>query len=227
MHSRKEYVCVTQLQDGFPESKIEEALDNFRGRIWQKPPVESAVARRLRVREIYSINLLEVERGGKLLLFSVDCEAGTYVRKIVSDLGLVLGTNAEMRELRRVKAGNFVEGDCVTLQELSDCKFLADKGKESLLRDWVQNLEQALHLREAFLLDESAVRACSAGIDVPAQGIARLDAGVNSGDAVALKTLKGELIGVARALLSAQEVEMLYEKNPIALDLERLVRSGF
>ena len=50
------------------------------------------------------------------MLMRVGCQAGTYIRKLCFDIGLALGTGANMEELRRTKAGPFREdGTLVTL----------------------------------------------------------------------------------------------------------------
>ena len=38
-------------------------------------------------------------------IFWVSCEAGSYIRTMCVHLGLLLGTGAQMQELRRVRSG--------------------------------------------------------------------------------------------------------------------------
>src|SRR5438477_611397 len=80
------------------------------------PPVKSAVKRQLREREIYYIDVLEVE--GREVLFRMGCQAGTYVRKWCHDVGEKLGVGANMAELVRTKAGPFKAKTMVTLQDV-------------------------------------------------------------------------------------------------------------
>ena len=90
----------------------------FLGVIKQTPPVKSRVKRQEREREIYSFDLLEQK--GKDVLFKVKCQGGTYIRKLIDDLGIELGVGAHMLELRRTSAGIFGEEDkeFVNLYEL-------------------------------------------------------------------------------------------------------------
>ena len=55
------------------------------------------------------------------ILFSVGCEAGTYIRKLCFDIGEALCSGAHMLELRRTRVGNFQEDNTlVTLQNVKD-----------------------------------------------------------------------------------------------------------
>ena len=81
--------------------------EKFMGVIKQTPPVKSRVKRQEREREIMKFKLLEVDK--RDILFHVECQGGTYIRKICDDLGRELGVGAHMLELRRVRAGIFKE----------------------------------------------------------------------------------------------------------------------
>ncbi len=76
----KEYICFMKLHADIPEEKIREALQSFVGSITQMPPVKSAVKRQLRERNIYYLEILEID--GRNVLFKVGCQAGTYIRTI-------------------------------------------------------------------------------------------------------------------------------------------------
>ena len=57
----KEYVCLMYLHRPVSEKDIRENVKKFIGKINQLPPIKSAVKRRLRTREIYSFDVLEIE----------------------------------------------------------------------------------------------------------------------------------------------------------------------
>ena len=84
----KEYVCIMHLHKKVPEAEIQNAIELFRGKIQQLPPQKSSIKRQLREREIYEFEILEIK--GKDVLFRVRCQAGTYIRKLVHDLGQTL-----------------------------------------------------------------------------------------------------------------------------------------
>src|SRR5216683_3828084 len=112
----KEYVCLMALHGDVEEKKVCEVLDEFVGDILQRPPVRAAVRRDVRKRRVYYIR--DVEIGGRDVLFRVGCQAGTYIRKLVFDVGEVLRVGAHMRELRRVRAGAFTEEQSCTLYDV-------------------------------------------------------------------------------------------------------------
>ena len=116
----KEYVCLMTMHKEMPEDQIYEIFDQFTGKIYQTPPVKSAVKRELRVRTIYYATIYEIK--GKDVLFRIGCEAGTYIRTFCHDIGEALGCGAHMAELRRTRAGPFNErnDDLVNLHDLTD-----------------------------------------------------------------------------------------------------------
>jgi H/ACA ribonucleoprotein complex subunit 4 len=114
MHKDKEYVGIMRIHEEIPEEKLKEELKNFIGKIIQLPPVRSRVKRQEREREIKTFEILEID--GKDILFKTQVEAGTYIRKLIHDLGEKIG-GAHMLELRRTKAGIFDEKTAITLYE--------------------------------------------------------------------------------------------------------------
>ena len=114
----KEYVGIMHLHKEVDDALLAETCSHFVGKIDQLPPVKSSIKRRLRQRKVYYFEILD--RMGKDVMFKAGVQAGTYIRKLVHDIGERLGCGAHMHELRRTKAGPFSEDTMVTLQELSD-----------------------------------------------------------------------------------------------------------
>jgi len=110
MKKKKTYVGVMRIHKEISEEKLKEEMAKFVGKIMQLPPVKSRVKRQEREREIYSWDLLEYDKEKKEGLFECEVEAGTYIRKLISDFGLRVG-GAHMLELRRTRAGIFSEND--------------------------------------------------------------------------------------------------------------------
>ncbi len=104
----KEYVGVARFHEEVELKKIQEIIGKkFSGKILQKPPVKSRVKREEREREIVYFELLEKDK--KDVLFKVACQGGTYIRKLIDDLGKEMDIGAHMLELRRIRAGIFSE----------------------------------------------------------------------------------------------------------------------
>ncbi|MEX0932506.1 MAG: RNA-guided pseudouridylation complex pseudouridine synthase subunit Cbf5 [Candidatus Pacearchaeota archaeon] len=136
----KEYVGVMRVHEDLSIKEIQEKIDKkFLGKIKQTPPVKSRVKRQEREREIKSFKLIEKE--GKDFLFHAEVQGGTYIRKLIDDLGKDLGVGAHMLELRRVRAGIFKEDDkifpSVNLYDFEKAVEEAKKGNEELLREIV------------------------------------------------------------------------------------------
>ncbi len=103
--------------------EIQKTLDeHFTGTISQKPPIYSAIsvkgerlykiARRggdvkIEPRDvhIYETELLDTEMPD--IRLKVRCGKGTYIRSVAHDLGILLGSRAHIRTLRRTHTGHF------------------------------------------------------------------------------------------------------------------------
>lgn len=209
-----------RLHGSTSEARIEEILKEFVGEIYQIPPVRAAVGRKLRSRRIYYITFLE--RRDRNVLFRVGCEAGTYVRKLCSSIGMVLGFGAHMTELRRTRAGPFTEEGSVTLYDLLDAYLMwREEGDERLIRKVVQPLEEGLSFVPKLYVRDSAVDAICHGAHLAIPGVLRLETGIKSGDTVALMTLKGEAIALGKASMSTEQ--MLEIGHGLAARTERVV----
>jgi H/ACA ribonucleoprotein complex subunit 4 len=188
------------------EKRVNEVLNEFEGTIYQRPPLRASVKRQLRTRRIYYIDFLEMD--GRNVLFKVGCESGTYIRKLCYDIGEVLGCGAHMQELRRTRAGPFVEkGDIVTLHDVAYWFMEWQKQKdEKILRKFIQPMERALTLVPKIHIRDSAVDAICHGANLTAPGVLSLETGIKSGLMVAVLTLKGEAVALAKAVASTEEI---------------------
>jgi len=123
---------------------VRSALDDFRGKIEQMPPMYSA-------KKIDGKKLYELARKGETVerkpiavtihelalsvppavagglstasdevKINVRCSAGTYIRTLAEDIGRKLGTGAHLTELRRTAAGKFSIDQSITLERLGD-----------------------------------------------------------------------------------------------------------
>lgn len=201
----KAYVTLMRLHGEVPRRALEKALAKFRGTIEQMPPKRAAVKRRLRTREVYELKLLEVD--GRDVLFRVECEAGTYVRKLVHDMGEALTVGAHMEELRRTRAGPLDEDDLVTLHDLRDAYvFWKEDGQEAPIREAVRPLEEVVATLKQVVVRDSAVDAVCHGAGLAVPGVVRLSEGIEAGETVAVMTLEGEAVCTGEAKLSTQQI---------------------
>jgi len=215
----KEYVTELVLHRDVEKGRLRKVLQRFVGDVIQMPPKRSAVRRVLRTRKVHSIDLLE--HRGRLVLVRVHCEAGTYIRSLCHDIGMVLGTGAHMGDLRRTRLGPFGEEDMVTLHDLRDAaEWRKEEGSEEELRHIVRPMEDLLADLPVIVVRDSAVDALCHGAPLAVAGILEADDSVRKGRRVAVLTGKGEAVGFGHATMTVEE--MVEAKEGIAVQLARV-----
>ena len=222
LHSGKEYVCVMKLHGDMHEEQVKKVLKEFEDIIYQRPPLRASVKRQLRTRRVYYLDFLEMDR--RNVLFKVGCEGGTYIRKLCFDVGEVLGCGAHMQELRRTRAGPFVEGagSYVTLHDVA-YGFMQwqERKDETILRGFVQPMERALALIPKVCVRDSAVDAVCHGASLTAPGVLSVETGISKGSLVAVLTLKGEAVALCKSSVSTDEVMRM--EHGVVAEVERVL----
>ncbi len=221
MLSDKEYVAIMQLHKEVPKERLLEVIHEFTGRIYQRPPVRSSVKRSLRIKRVYEIKVLEIDY--PFILMRIRCEHGTYVRKLIHDIGEVLGVGAHMRELRRIRTGPFKDDNTlVTMHELSEAIYITRELKDdSKLRSLILPMEYGISHLPKVIIADGAVEALTHGADLAVPGIMLIHEGVKKGDTVALLTVKGELVAIGEALMSTEQV--IQSSKGIAVKTKRVI----
>jgi H/ACA ribonucleoprotein complex subunit 4 len=203
----KEYVAVMRLHSPVGEDRLMGVIEEFTGEIYQRPPQRSSVKRVTRRRVIYELEVMEQK--GRLIILRVLCQAGTYVRKLIYDMGEVLGVGATMVELRRTKVSNLTEDQ--HLARLHDLLAAVERwrqeGEEEALRRLILPVEVVTSTLKGVAIRDSAVDSLCHGAQLAVPGIARIDPTIQPGDRVAIYTLKGEIVALGEALMSATQVE--------------------
>lgn len=215
----KEYVCLMHVHQEVDEKNIRETISQFLGKIRQLPPIKSAIKRVERTREIYEFEIIEIK--GKDVLFRVKCQAGTYIRVLCHNIGKKLGVGAHMAELRRTQAGPFTENDnLVTLNDLQDAyHFQVQENNSKYLMHCIQPIENALkHIPKCWILD-TTLQSVSHGRDVAIPGISKLE-NFRKGEAVAVMTLKEELVAIGEATMSGVEINT--QPKGIAIQVKKV-----
>jgi H/ACA ribonucleoprotein complex subunit 4 len=139
MHRNKIYIGIMKLhKENISDEILQKVITKFIGKIKQLPPLRSRVKREIREREIVSFKILE--RKGKEVLFETEVQAGTYIRKLIHDMGEdeeIQG--AHMLELRRTKAGLFDENSkefpLTNLYDFDKALEEYKKGNDKLLKN--------------------------------------------------------------------------------------------
>ena len=222
LYSGKEYMCVMKLHGDTEEVRVRKVLTEFEDEIFQRPPLRSSVKRQIRTRRIYYNEFIGMD--GRNVLFRVGCEGGTYIRKLCYDIGEILGVGAHMQELRRTIAGPFNEKS-KTFVNLHDVAYYfgewQQKKDPKILQKFIEPMESALGLIPKIVVRDSAVDALCHGANLTAPGVLSVESGVAKNSILAILTLKGEAIALAKAELTTEEI--LNVKHGTVAKLERVL----
>lgn len=220
----KEYVAVAELHKHVGKEELSKVLAMFVGEIYQRPPLRSSVARRVRRRTIYYIDQLEAE--DRRVLLMIGCESGTYIRKLIHDIGQILGVGAHMAELRRTRDGALIEVESFTLYDVAEAvQELRERKDEAKIRKVIRPFEDALQLLPSIYIKDSAVDAVCHGASVSVKGISKLDTPFSEREPVVVKSLKGECVALGRATRDSDWI--LRGESGIAVEVRRVImRSG-
>lgn len=129
---------VTQVQK-LEKKEIQNILDGFIGKQEQMPPMYSAIkvnGKKLyeyarnnqtviiepRNIEIYDIKLTQCNLEELEITIQVECSKGTYIRTLCEDIANGLGTIGCMKELNRLKVGEFLISQAITIQQVKENK---------------------------------------------------------------------------------------------------------
>jgi H/ACA ribonucleoprotein complex subunit 4 len=217
----KEYVTLARIHNQIPPEKLTKIIKEFTGPIFQKPPQRSSVKRQTRVRTIYQMDLLD--QFDRLILLRVLCESGTYIRKLIYDMGEVLEAGSSMIELRRTKVWNFIdETKFVRLHDLVDAFFLyKEKNDEEKLRKLILPIETALSHIPAVTIRDTAVDALCHGAQLALPGVVSIPKDLKKDELVGIYTQKCEIVGLGTSLLGFED--FFKQKKGIAFKLKRIV----
>lgn len=84
--------------------------------------------------EIFNMKLLELNIAEAEIVFEVSCSKGTYIRTVCEEIAKRLNTVGYMKELRRIKVGEFDIKDTVSIEEI--------KNNENILQEKLISIEE-------------------------------------------------------------------------------------
>jgi len=223
LYGPKEYHAIGRLHSLPSPEKLKKVLEEFTGELYQKPPQRSAVLRQTRTRTIYELELLEQKE--RLMVLRVLCEAGTYIRKLIYDIGEILGPGATMIELRRTRVHQFNENSkLVTLHELANAySFWIEKKDDSKLKELIMPIEHAFSEIKSVIIRDSAVDALCHGAQLAIPGVLEVSTDLKVDDLVAIYTQKGEIVALAKTLLSLEDIKE--NTKGYAFETKRIIMS--
>ena len=205
LKSDKTYIAVFKFAENPSEEQVIDLLDKLTGRIYNVPPEISAVKVQVRTRKVFKFELLDM--ANNLLVTRIVCEAGTYIRTIARDMGLLLGQKVELKELRRENSGMFELSQCVTLQEIADAVWLwKECDNPEALEKIIHPTEKLLANRSYIVVKDSAASALCHGAPLLRPGLISIDDNISVGQEVVVFTNKDEVVGIVKMTVSSDEI---------------------
>lgn len=193
----KSYLALFKFGKELERNEIEDKMAMLTGKVYNVPPEISAVRVQVRTRKISKFDILDFD--GTSLLTNIECEAGTYVRTMARDLGLLLDTPVELKELRRPTSGEFSLSQSITMQQLADAYWLwQEKGEEDAMLRILHPIEDMLSGLPRVVVKDGAAAALSHGAPLLRPGVVSIDDNLNVGTEVLLVTIKGEAVAIAK-----------------------------
>lgn len=158
------------LEENFVNSK----LKKFVGIITQTPPIYSAIkvngkklyeyARKgqnieipKRNIEIYNIELISISKKEYEIRYKVYCSKGTYIRTLCEDIAKELGTVGFMKDLQRVRVGDFSIDNSLKISEIDS--------NEKLEKNFI-SIEKFFYNKETIELDDINLKKFLNGVKI-------------------------------------------------------------
>ena len=164
-------------EDSLIKENVEKVLESFLGKQQQVPPIYSAIkvnGKKLyeyarnnetieikpREIEIYKIDLIDILKEEKQIIFKVKCSKGTYIRSLCEDIAQKLNTVGYMKELQRTIVGNFNIENSITIEELE-----YNKDNKGFMKKHFINIE------DFFKVEENRIKLNSRKLELFLNGV--------------------------------------------------------
>ncbi len=213
------------------EKTIKDVLKKFIGKHKQTPPMYSAkkkngvplyklarngitINRDPVTVNIYSIDFLE--KDGNQVIFKVVCSAGTYIRTLCHDIGLILGCGAHLTQLIREQVGHFDVESSVTLEELNHAQ------AQGTLTDKLLKTEQALDFLPEIRINSEEKKLIIHGLPILKGSVQKVPGEFYPGMNLRVMSSDNELIAIVEPLVNQEEYKKM-DSIETAFKLKRVL----
>jgi H/ACA ribonucleoprotein complex subunit 4 len=151
-------------------------------------------------------------------------QSGTYIRKIVYDIGEILGSGATMVELRRTQVSNLSErkDSLVRMHDLADAlELYRHEGDDTKLRKLIKPIEYCMDGVETVVIRDTAIDALCHGAQLAIPGILYVSKALKVGSFVGIYSMKGEIVGFGEVAMTREEIES--NVKGIAVNIKRII----
>ena len=226
LKGHKRYISVIRFGKDIELTDVEEILKNLSGEIYNVPPKESAVKVQVRTRIIKSLKLIDYDQSARIAAIEISCVAGTYIRTLTRDIGLLLNTSCEMLELHRDQTSIFDETMACDMHQLKDAIFLwKEHNDERGLIKLLTPIESILGEIPSITVKDGAVAAMTHGAPLAKPGIISSSSEFKSGSIIVIKSLKGEAVALAETLVDFDKL-MSMKNGHVAIAKSVLMPTG-
>lgn len=216
-----------QLQD------LLAVLERFRGKIWQVPPVYSAIKkdgkplyRWARAGEkpipgprqtvIHGLTLRDFSP--PLVTLEITCGRGTYIRSLCADIGKALGCGAHLVELRRLRSGKFRIDQSLELEEF------AQQVRMNTLDRYLIPLKDGTDKAAEIRVDPPLAQRIRQGRPFCPEDLPESDwSRITAGDRILLLNGEENLLAIAEAQFKERRGDF---HPPVAIRILRVFRHG-
>ena len=162
------------------EEVIVKVLNSMIGKQSQVPPMYSAIkvngkklyeyarqGKTVEVKgrdiEIYDMKLLDLNLDEEEVVFEISCSKGTYIRTVCENVAEKLNTVGYMKELRRVKVGEFEIQDSINIEDI--------RNNQDLLEERIVSIEKFFNDKEKIELNDKELQLFLNGVMITKQNI--------------------------------------------------------
>jgi predicted rRNA pseudouridine synthase len=216
MHHEKTYIGTMQLHKPTSKEKLENEMKKFIGKINQLPPRKSRVKRQVRQREVIEFKILSFNEDAKTAEFIAEVEAGTYIRKLIDDLGKEIG-GAQMIELRRINAGIFSEKDkeFVSLADFEKSVEEYKKGDEKMLKKLIIPTEIITRILPTVEVNEESLKKLKNGSPIFAEMLENKETKIPENSFAVL--FKDKIVEIAKKVKEPENPNILARPEVVLL----------
>lgn len=202
---QKTYIAVFRFRTMPDLEALNATMATLTGRIYNVPPEVSAVKVQVRTRTIHSFELLDTE--GHDAVARITCDAGTYIRTMARDMGLLLNTPVALKELRRESSGMFDLNHCITMDQLADAVWLwKECGQVDAINAIIHPIEKLLVDVPRCTVKDSAVAALAHGAPLLRPGLISIPTGLKKGTELLVTSLKEEAVGFVKLKADSDDI---------------------